>query len=247
MRRYCWPSGVTVSLVRRADNRSGRPDRLRAHPVSRRIGRFPHSPPRLAGAIFALIVVCSLVASGIGAALFDRSPDDAPPEKAVESEGEEFERSLRDAIASNPNDTEAMVSLANLLSTLGEQTEAVDWYERALAIHPNDVGIRLAFAASLVQFGKLADAEVQYLNVLAMERENAEAHFYLAELYRQWQPPRHGDAALHFRQVIELAPDSYLGQRAEEEMMRLGGVEGTAAASPGVARASGQSDVEKAR
>ncbi len=196
-----------------------------SQPSLRRIGTA-----RLLAAIFALLVVCSLLASGVGTAILDGGfGADEPVEEQGGDVDDEFERSLRERISDDPGDVEAIVSLANLLATTGEVAEAVDWYERALEIEPNNVRTRLDFAASLAAAGRRADAEVQYRTVLTMDGNNIDAHFYLGELYRNWQPPRLAEAIAAYQQVVELAPDAYLAERAEEELARLGA---TPVASP---------------
>ncbi len=186
--------------------------------------------PRLAAAVFALVVVCSLLASGLGTIVLDGGlwADEPAEEQSLDAD-DEFERSLRRLIADDPGDVEAMVSLANLLATSGEVAEAVDWYERALEIDPNNARTRLDFAASLVAAGRATDAEVQYQRVLAIDADNIDAFFYLGELYRAWQPPRPADAVAAYQRVVELAPDAYLAERANEELGRLGA---TPVASP---------------
>ena len=202
---------------------------------------------RLVAAIFALIVVCSFLASGVGTAVLDGGfgADDRSRQQSLDSDQEdEFERSLRQLLADDPGDVEAMVSLANLLATTGEIAEAVDWYERALEMEPDNVRTRLDFAASLAAAGRSGDAEVQYNRVLAIDDRNVDALFYVGELYRRWQPPRAGDAAAAFRRVVDLAPDAYLGERAREELARLGTA---SAASPMSSAASPSPPLERFR
>lgn len=194
---------------------------LRSPLDGRRRGRW--DPFRIAATVLAVLIVCSLIATGVGTFVFDFN--DRPPRDVQQGvdEGEgEFERELRDTLRDDPDDVAALVGLANLRAQLGDLGEAIDLYERALAIAPGDGRIRLDFGRSLADGGRLADAEVQYQTLLELDSESIEGHFYLAELYRMWQPPRHHDARMHYEAVIALAPDSFLGEQARNEIDRLG-------------------------
>lgn len=186
---------------------------------------------RVAAALFAGLIVCSLVAGGL-AAIFQSGgtprQDDVPV--GDEAGTGDFERSLREAIADDPDDGESMASLANLLVTIGQPDEAIDWYERALAIRPDDAATRLNFGTTLADAGNLADAEVQLRRLLEEGGSDPDAAFYLAELYRSWNPPRIAEARVLYRRVIEAAPEAYLADRAREGLDAIDGGAGSPAA-----------------
>lgn len=183
-------------------------------------------------ALFAGLLVCSLVAGTLGTIVHDRgagSGDDAA-EDAPDGPGD-FERSLRVAIAADPTDAAAMASLANLLGTIGESAEAVDWYERSLELRPNDRETRLNFGTTLADAGSQADAERQFGRLLEADAGDPEATFYLAELYAGWGPPRLAEARELYARAIEIAPDAYLSGLAAEAVARIGEGDGTPAAT----------------
>ncbi len=165
------------------------------------------------------LVICSLIATTLGTALLQGPAPTAPAVGA----SDEYERSLRDAIAANPDDTVALVSLANLVSTKGNYREAIDSYERAIALNPEDASVRRAFALALSESGNLADAEVQYERVLNGNPTDAEALYFLGDLYAGWHPPRAAEAAAAFERVIAVAPDSVSASQAEIALARLRG------------------------
>ena len=210
-------SGPTATPPRSASRRTTGPRRRR------RVSRS-----QIAATVLGLLVVCSLLAGTLGAAVFDLLGQTGGEEsQSTLDEATELEQSLRDRIVANPNDAASMAELANLLANGGEVTEAILWYEKALAAQPANTTIRLDFARSLAEGGKQRDAEVQFRRVLTDEPNNVEAHYYLGELYRSWQPPRADEAVSEYRRVVELRPDSYLAQRATEALIELG------AATPG--------------
>ncbi len=180
---------------------------------------------------FALLIACSLVVAAVGPAILDGGGESAGDDDGAPEADDAFERSLRERIAANPGDAASMVSLANLLATVGELPEAIDWYERALELQPADQAARFNFATSLADAGNQADAELQFRRVLELDPAHVEATFYLAQLYRDWQPARTNEAIALYGRVVELAPDSYLGEQARTELAALGVGAGTPAAS----------------
>lgn len=188
----------------------------------------------IVSAAVALSIVCAILGGAVAGVLQDRSDGTDDPadagEGVSEAAGGGFEASLRDAIADDPGDVAALASLANLLANRGELPEAIDRYEDALALEPENATVRFDFATSLAEAGRRADAELQFRRLLEADPESVEATFYLAELYRLWQPPRTDEAVALYRRVGEVAPNSYLGDRAGEELGRLGAAPSTPAA-----------------
>src|SRR5215207_10897269 len=115
-------------------------------------------------AIFAVLTVVSLIVAAIGTTIVDeliQAGDDNTTE-INDADVDAYEQSLRDAANANPDDPAALKELASYLSTTGQLSEAIGWYEKALALNPNDVILRLAFADALKAGGKRPDAELQY-------------------------------------------------------------------------------------
>lgn len=188
------------------------------------------------------LIVCSLVGGGVATILLDRSSGDDRAESLPEQSVGEFEQSLRDAIAADPTDVAPVASLANVLADAGELPEAIDRYEDALALDPGNAAIRFDFATTLAETERRPDAELQFRRVIEADPGSVEAHFYLAELYRGWQPPRTQEAIALYRRVVEVAPDAYLSDRAEEELGQLGALAGTPAATPPASPAPDQGE-----
>jgi Tfp pilus assembly protein PilF len=125
-------------------------------------------------------------------------------------------------VARNPDDVDAVTMLANLLGQTGSIAKAIPLYERALELAPGDTSIRLDFASSLAGAGYLADAESQFRLVLEADPDNQTAHYYLAELYMQTDPPRLDEARQHYARAAEIDPTSFLAERAEIKLTELG-------------------------
>ncbi len=119
-------------------------------------------------------------------------------------------------VAQNPDDADSQALLASMLGTSGRMQEAIPVYERALELAPDNADIRLDFARSLQSHGMDQDAEAQFLLVLDQDPDNHTAHYYLARLYLGWQPARREEAIQHLQRVVEIAPNSFLGQQAQD-------------------------------
>ena len=142
---------------------------------------------------------------------------------------DEIEVGYRAAVAANPTDVNALVTLASYLSHTGNGEEAIQWYQKAIDQDPTNLTVRLDFATALSQLGKENDAEVQYQKVLTADPNNANALLGLARLYRSWSPPRTADSITYYQLAIVRAPGSVVHDLAIEELAEL---TGTPVASP---------------
>lgn len=192
--------------------------------------------------VLAMLMVCSLIAGFVGPAVIDAivNADSSQPadQTAPSDEGAKLEASLRQDVKDHPDDPQAMANLATYLSNTGKSTEAIGWYERALALTPDDTELRLVFARTLTDDHKQADAELQFQKVIAADPHNPQAHFYLAELYRAWDPPRKADAIKEYQNVIKVGPDTYVADQSREQLVALGAATPSASASVATPRAT---------
>lgn len=187
---------------------------------------------RLGRTQLAFVIVSSLVICGmLGAAVVTISPGDffGGTGATDDEDSENFEDPNRDVIneqmtvvAANPDDLEGTLLLANLLGNTGRLGEAIPLYERAIQLAPDDAEARLAFARALADGGLSADAELQFAKALELDSANQEAHYYLAELYRAWTPPRVQEAIVHYQFAADLDPATLISERANTQLATLG-------------------------
>jgi Tfp pilus assembly protein PilF len=188
----------------------------------------------LALAALGIVAICSLVAGAVGplAADFLTSRDTGPP-TLVPNDGPNqagaYEDNLRTAVARDPRDAVAHISLARILSLRGVTSDAYDHYQQAIALDPGNASYRIDFGRALATGSHFPDAELQYQKAIADDPNNVEAHYWLGELYRSWQPPRTADAEAQYRKAVALAPQSVSGRLAQEALQRLLGAQGTPA------------------
>lgn len=203
--------------------------------MAKRTSRSRRLAP-LAVLALGIVVICSLVAAAIGpfAADFLTSRGETPATLApADASGQAgaYEDELRTAVARDPGDAIAQISLARLLSLRGGSSDAYDHYQQAIALDPTNASYRVDFGRALAAGSHFPDAELQYQKAIAADPSNVEAHYWLGELYRTWQPPREPDAAAQYRKAVALAPQSVSGRLAQEALQRLLGEHATPASA----------------
>ena len=166
----------------------------------------------------ALFLVVGSVALIVGTALEGRSGE----ESAVVDDrpGEELAR-LQTAVSDDPEDYDSMAVVANILANSGRIDESIAWYERAVAGDPDDGDLRLAFGLALFQLGNDFDAELQLRRAQEALPDTASPLFYLGQLNERRAVPDLDAAMEYYRQAIEIAPDSIVGQQAQERLENL--------------------------
>jgi cytochrome c-type biogenesis protein CcmH/NrfG len=179
-------------------------------------------------AIMAVALVVFLVLGAVGTAVFDRTSsgngdDDLLPTSTTGVvESDEYEQELRATVTADPSNAQALAALGNYLALTGQMTEAITWYEKALDLEPENWDVRLDFARSLADNGKRNDAELQFKKVTEGDPSNPQAHYYLAELYRNWVPARTEEAAAEYRKTVEVGAGTFVADQAAQALIDLG-------------------------
>jgi cytochrome c-type biogenesis protein CcmH/NrfG len=196
-------------------------------PKGRSGKRQSFSPTMIVATIIAALVACSLIASSIGSIVLDRQA--SVPEQETETVPDRgYESLLRTTVAGTPDDARAAISLANLLSARGETREALDLYAQGVQLEPENDDYRIDFALALAESGALPDAELQYQRVLERSPDNAEALYFLGELYARWSPVRREEATDAFQRAIAAQPESVAADMAASGLARLNQQQGAA-------------------
>lgn len=134
--------------------------------------------------------------------------------------GEEISR-LETVVAENPQDTESMAVLANILANSGRVEEAIPWYERAVNANPDNGDLRLAFGLALFQLGNDFDAEIQLKRAQELMPDSASPSYYLGQLYERQPDPDLEAAREQYERAVEIAPDSFVGEQAQARLDEL--------------------------
>jgi cytochrome c-type biogenesis protein CcmH/NrfG len=187
---------------------------------------------QVAFTILASIVIFSMVVGTVAYAVIQTTSIDVTNDDDDPDEQSELESELRRDAEENPNDPQALANLANLLANTGKADESITWYEKAIALTPDDPTLRFDFAQTLVQSSKPNDAELQFQRVIELDPNNPQAHYYLAELYRAWTPPRIDEAIAEYGMVIEIGPDTFVAEQSRVQLAALGVATPAASATP---------------
>jgi cytochrome c-type biogenesis protein CcmH/NrfG len=180
--------------------------------------------------IMAGIMVLSLGLGVIGPVIIDAFDSATDGGGNATEVGESVEIAFRSTAEANPDDPQAALALANYLANTGKLSDAIPWYEKAIQLSPDDAAIRLDFARSLASGEMNGDAELQFQKAIELDPQDPQAHFYLGELYYAMEPQRTVDAIDEYETTIQLGPESFVAQRANERLAALGVA--TPAASP---------------
>jgi tetratricopeptide (TPR) repeat protein len=140
------------------------------------------------------------------------------PEKALES--------FRQALATDPLNLRAQLSIANLQLEANNYTQAVQGYEQALRIDEDDIAARSGLCAALMALGEAATSSGQpveaceyYERVVSVNPAHPEVHQRLARLYTDQaeaaiQAEDAESALKNFAKAVEHAPeDQQLAER----------------------------------
>ncbi len=124
---------------------------------------------------------------------------------AMEGATARADSAFREAIRIRPDYADAHGNLANLLSsTLG--SEAVEHFEKALRLRPNDAATRYNYAMQLGRGGHYDQAQHELETALRDDPEFSDAHQLLGELLLGKGQAK--DAVPHFEAVVRSKPDA---------------------------------------
>jgi tetratricopeptide (TPR) repeat protein len=73
---------------------------------------------------------------------------------------------FKEALAKNPNDTTLMTRYANFLFDMGKFNEAVEWFQKAVALQPGNLDVRADLGTALWNAGQKDKAMAEYQSIL---------------------------------------------------------------------------------
>lgn len=124
---------------------------------------------------------------------------------------------LERAVQVDPKASPAWGALGMLRQARREWDEALADLSKAIAIEPNNAGYRNLRAALLAEMGWSDGAVSELLKAVEIQPNYAQAHFNLALLYLERDPPAVELARRHYFRALELGekPDAGLEKRIE--------------------------------
>ncbi len=127
---------------------------------------------------------------------------------------------LRGRLQQNPKDLEALVNLANLYFDAAKYKQALPYYERALALDPDNPDTRTDYATALHGAGEDLESLHQLDIVLAQH------HNFPAALFNEGIVAnaigRRTEAIAAFRTFLKVAPDDQHADDARTALQNLG-------------------------
>jgi cytochrome c-type biogenesis protein CcmH/NrfG len=138
---------------------------------------------------------------------------------------------LQHVLGLESDNTEAMRVLANVYFDREEPKQAITYYERYLALKPDDAAARTALAAMYVSTGEKDRGTTILRSVLEKDASFWPAHYYLGVTLGQGGDGPTGLAEL--RKARDLAPDDSIRSQIDDAIASLGGTPpAPAAAAP---------------
>ena len=141
---------------------------------------------------------------------------------------------LTTILNSDPKNAGAAVQLGNTYFDAEQYPEAIDWYQKALAIDPKNADASTDLGVSYYYTKRTDEALKQFENSLRIDPKHTKTLLNKGIVLAFGKQDMNG-AAESWRKVVELAPNSPEAQAAQR------GLEGIAASQSGAARSGGGS------
>ncbi len=140
------------------------------------------------------------------------------PENHPTLEISEQLQGLLDRARSDPADHEVRVAIGNAFYDMGRYDAAIPWYEEALALHPDDVGISTDLGTSYLATGAAELALEQYRKSLELEPEHPQTLQNMGFAF--FSTGNYQEAINSWEHLLEAHPE-YAHAEEIREQMRL--------------------------
>jgi len=124
-------------------------------------------------------------------------------------------------LQANPNDTEALLALADEYYAGQQFAEAGTFLDKLLAFEPEHIQALLARGATYFNLTDLVNAEKTWQKVVAIDPKNVEVHYDLGFLYLNQVTPDWAGVQREWNLVIELDPTSDLAKTVQSHLDSL--------------------------
>ena len=130
---------------------------------------------------------------------------------------------LKYLISQGREDAEVSFQLAVSFHESGQADSAITWYDttvkRAVDLAPDNLLANSHLAFMLFRRREFESAWEYLSHALAIDPDHPQPHFYLAIFF--WENRMYKEALEEWEKVTALDPDSYLGKKAEENIVIL--------------------------
>ena len=132
----------------------------------------------------------------------------------------EGEKLLRDALANDPKNVNALIELGNMMMDSARFNEAVDSYGKDLELDPNNVDVRVDLGTCLRKSGKPDLAIKEYKEALEINPNYVNAHMNLGVVLSE-DKKDYKAAVGEFEKVLSLNPNVPNAAAIKQEIQRL--------------------------
>jgi cytochrome c-type biogenesis protein CcmH/NrfG len=141
-------------------------------------------------------------------------------------------QTLRNAAEQNPKDAGSRVQLGNVFFDAERYTDAITWYEAALALTPDDPNVSTDLGVAYYYTNQPDRALKQFEHSLKVDPRHTKTLLNLG-IVRAFGKQDLNGAAAAWQQVVAIAPDSPEGQTAKKALEGLQNAHPTAAPPSG--------------
>lgn len=213
---------------------SSRKDELPSLPSSKKRSRT-HSRGYIIFGVIVIALLCVGLIAAVTPAAFGGSDSgaaatatNAVAAPSVTPGAEEAQ--LRTEIQKNPKNLTAVETLANLLAQNNQVGEAIDWYNKAEALDPDNEQIRITFGRLLLDNGYAVDAEQEFKKATQLKPKDPEAYFLLGQLYQGQKPPQLANAKAMYQKAVDVGGSAPFAVQAKSALKALSSVAATPSA-----------------
>ncbi|MBI3578440.1 MAG: tetratricopeptide repeat protein [Ignavibacteriales bacterium] len=197
------------------------PQKKKSKEQHRKAGEKNSSSSPIAGSWKTIVGFIVFVIAGVLVLEYVTSKKDLPQTQQTEpaaaganmqavAQIEEMERQ----IAANPNDSQAMLRLANFLQDNRFYDKAIKYYGSYLEKNPKDTNARVDFGICFFDLGKLGEAQKQMELALKTDPKHQVAHLNLGIV--NLRAGKMKEANEWFKRAVDLGPTTSAGQQAQQ-------------------------------
>lgn len=133
-------------------------------------------------------------------------PSAAPGEPAPQPVDQRRVAQLEAAVKTNPKDFDSLIELGFMAFEQQNYQAAASWYEKALVVQPNDVGVRTDMGTALYNVGRTDDAIAEFRKSLDIEPTHPQALFNLGVVLLEEKNDKRG-ALQYFEKLVASHPE----------------------------------------
>ena len=190
----------------------------------------------LVGVAALVIAVYSFGGGGSGVPGMNGTPAPESQAGAGEQTGVDTAAvaALMQQLQANPDDTAVMQQLADLYYQGGDFATAGTFFDKIIAVEPENVNALLGRGATAYNVGDQALAEKDWRAVIAIDPKNQDAHYYLGFMYLDSETPDMEKVKAEWNAAIAIAPDSDIAKSIQQHLDSLAALPSasTGAAAP---------------